>query len=146
MSAEHYFQVNWDEFHRDSKALAAHLKPMGPWRGIVAITRGGLAPAAVLAQELELRFIDTLCMTSYTDDEKQAELQLIKAFHDHQQGQGLIVVDDLVDTGATFDLTRTLLPKAHLAALYAKPAGEAKVDSYVSAIAQHTWVVFPWEV
>ena len=47
--AQRYFTVTWDQLHRDSKALAWRLLDLGPWKGVVAITRGGLIPAAIIA-------------------------------------------------------------------------------------------------
>ncbi len=38
-------------------------------------------------------------------------------------GAGLLVIDDLVDTGATVKVVRALLPNAHIATVYAKPLG-----------------------
>jgi len=48
------FPVSWDQLHRDARALAWRLAELGPWKGIIAITRGGLVPAAVVARELEI--------------------------------------------------------------------------------------------
>ena len=47
--AERYFIVGWEQLHRDSKALAWRLLDHGPFTGVVAITRGGLIPAAIIA-------------------------------------------------------------------------------------------------
>jgi len=47
--AVRYYTVTWDQLHRDAKALAWRLMDKAPWAGIVAITRGGLIPAAVIA-------------------------------------------------------------------------------------------------
>ena len=49
------FPVSWDQFHRDARALAWRLASSGPFTGLVAITRGGLVPAAIIARELDLR-------------------------------------------------------------------------------------------
>src|SRR6185369_5394709 len=54
------FPVSWHELHRDCKALAWKLVTAGPWKGIIAITRGGLVPAAIVARELDVRLIDTV--------------------------------------------------------------------------------------
>ena len=61
------FPVSWDQFHRDARALAWRLASSGPFEGIVAVTRGGLVPAAIIARELELRIIETVCIASYHD-------------------------------------------------------------------------------
>ncbi|MFN7709358.1 MAG: xanthine phosphoribosyltransferase [Holosporales bacterium] len=146
MSSDRYLQISWEEFHRDCKTLAQHLAGLRPWQGLVAITRGGLIPAGILAHELNIRLIDTLGASSYGDDEKQGALEIIKTASDAMAGEGFIIVDDLVDTGATAHLARRLLPQGHLAAVYAKPAGLGSIDSHVRQVAQETWIVFPWEI
>ena len=64
------FPVSWEELHRNSKALAWRLLELGPFKGVVAVTRGGLVPAAIVARELELRLVDTACLASYQGQEK----------------------------------------------------------------------------
>ena len=49
--ATHYYTVTWDQLHRDARALAWRLIEKGPFAGIVAVTRGGLIPAAIVARE-----------------------------------------------------------------------------------------------
>ncbi|WP_422368857.1 xanthine phosphoribosyltransferase [Pelagibius sp.] len=137
------FPVSWDQLHRDSRALAWRLVEMGPFNGIAAITRGGLVPAAVIARELDLRMIDTICIVSYRDDNTQGELEVLKGVeHD---GEGWLLIDDLVDTGKTATVVRNMMPKAHFATVYAKPAGRPLVDSFVTEVSQDTWILFPWD-
>jgi xanthine phosphoribosyltransferase len=136
------FPVSWEELHRHSKALAWRLVEGGPWEGIVAITRGGLVPAAIIARELEIRLIDTVCVASY-DDRKQGKPTLLKSVEG--DGAGWLIVDDLVDTGQTAQIVRDLLPKAHFATVYAKPAGRPLVDSFITEVSQDTWILFPWD-
>ncbi|MBC8443774.1 MAG: xanthine phosphoribosyltransferase, partial [Deltaproteobacteria bacterium] len=59
------YPISWDQLHRDSRALAWRLLEIGPFMGIVAITRGGLVPAAIIARELDVRLVDTVCVSSY---------------------------------------------------------------------------------
>jgi len=144
------FPVSWDQFHRDARALAWRLAEAGPFTSIVAITRGGLVPAAVIARELNLRMIETICVSSY-DYKKQGELQIIKPVADGimkqgaKGGSGLLIVDDLVDTGKTAKVVRELLPSAHFAAVYAKPMGRPLVDTFITEVSQDTWIYFPWD-
>ena len=72
------FPVSWDQFHRDARALAWRLADKGPFEAIVCITRGGLVPAAIVARELDLRLIETVCVASYHDYKSQGELQVLK--------------------------------------------------------------------
>ncbi len=137
------FPVSWAELHRDAKALAWRLVGLGPFDGIVAVTRGGLVPAAIVARELELRLIDTLCIASY-DETKQGELEVLKSVG-NPEGNWLII-DDLVDTGKTATKVREILPKAHFATVYAKPAGRPLVDSFITEVSLDTWILFPWDM
>jgi xanthine phosphoribosyltransferase len=144
------FPVSWDEFHRDSRALAWRLNDAGPFRAIVSITRGGLVPAGIVARELGIRVIETVCVASYNHT-KQGELKLLKSVAPHiieiggGLGQGVLIVDDLVDTGKTAKVVRDILPKAHFGTVYAKPMGRPMVDTYITEVSQDTWIFFPWD-
>jgi xanthine phosphoribosyltransferase len=140
---EKAFPVSWEQLHRDSRALAWRLAELGPWRSVVAVTRGGLVPAAIVARELDIRLIDTVCVASY-DHTRQGPLTVLKP--PAGNGVGALIVDDLVDTGSTARLVRDLLPKAHFAAVYAKPAGKPMVDTFVTEVSQDTWIYFPWDL
>lgn len=143
-AADRTFPVSWEELHRHSKALAWRLMDKGPFKGIVAITRGGLVPAAIVARELEIRVIETVSIASY-DEQKQGELTVLKT-PQAGDGTGWLLIDDLVDTGKTAQAVRKLLPKAHFATVYAKPAGRPLVDSFVTEVSQDTWIHFPWDL
>jgi len=136
------FPVSWEELHRNSKALAWRVMDRGPWQGLVAVTRGGLVPAAIVARELEIRLIDTVCIASY-DDRSQGDMQVLKEVPG--DGEGWLIVDDLVDTGRTAQVVRDLLPKAHFATVYAKPAGRPLVETFITEVSQDTWILFPWD-
>ncbi len=146
------FPVSWDQFHRDARALAWRLAAKGEWKAIVCITRGGLVPAAIICRELEIRMIETVCVASYHDYKNQSELQVLKgvsqAVIDLEAGDGssVLVVDDLTDTGKTAQVVRDMLPKAHFATVYAKPAGRPLVDTFVTEVSQDTWIYFPWDM
>ncbi len=136
------FPVSWDQLHRDSRALAWRLVEAGPWRGIVAITRGGLVPAAIIARELDIRLIDTVCIASY-EDRQRGQPEVLKEVPG--DGRGWLLIDDLVDTGQTAKVVRDLLPEAHFATVYAKPAGRPLVDTFITEVSQDTWILFPWD-
>jgi xanthine phosphoribosyltransferase len=144
------FPVSWDQFHRDARALAWRLASSGPFNSIVCITRGGLVPAAVIARELDIRMIETVCIASYHTYTEQGGLQVLKGI-DHvvtgtDGGKGVLVLDDLVDTGKTVKVVREMLPNAHFATVYAKPLGRPLVDSFITEVSQDTWIYFPWDM
>jgi xanthine phosphoribosyltransferase len=142
--------ISWPELHRDARYLSRVLHDLGDWKGIIAITRGGLVPAALVARELEIRLIDTVCIVSYGAEESggaeqtQSELRWLKTVEG--DGDGWLLIDDLVDTGRTAQAVRQRLPKAHFAALYAKPLGRPVVDTFVKEFRQEKWIYFPWDI
>ncbi len=142
--APRYFTVTWDQLHRDAKALAWRLAERGPWTGIVAITRGGLIPAGIIARELECRLVETVSIVTY-DEEKRGDPRVTKPPVAAGDGAGWLLLDDLVDTGTTARVVRAMLPRAYFATIYAKPAGRPEVDAFVTEVSQDTWILFPWD-
>lgn len=149
---ERGFHVSWDHLHRDAKALAWRLDGMeekgaASWRAIVAITRGGLVPAMIVARELNIRIVDTVSVRSY-DHQTQEPPKIIKPPREDLagDGSGVLVIDDLTDSGRTLGLVRAHLPRAHYATVYVKPRGRPLVDTFVTEVSQDTWVFFPWDM
>ena len=140
------FPVSWDQIHRDGKALAWRLLDKGDWKGIIAVTRGGLIPACIVARELNIRMIETFCIASYHVEGKQGDANILKNLDHLGDGEGWLVIDDLVDTGNTFKIIREQLPKAHCACIYGKPQGVPTADTMVTEVSQDTWVFFPWDM
>lgn len=150
------FHISWDQIHRDSRALAWRLDGKGPddgaWRAVVAITRGGMAPAMIVARELDVRTVDTISVVSYhsgggkADQRREAKVLKSPDADMMGDGTGVLIVDDLVDSGKTLELVRQLYPKAHFATVYAKPEGEPQVDTFITGVSQDTWIFFPWDM
>ena len=145
------FHISWDQIHRDARALAWRLDGHGPddgaWRAVVAITRGGMAPAMIVARELDIRVVDTISVKSY-DHQAQSAAQVLKSPDEKLMGngEGVLIVDDLVDSGKTLELVREKFPKAHFATVYAKPKGRPMVDTFITEVSQDTWIFFPWDM
>lgn len=144
------FPVSWDQFHRDARALAWRLAGLGKeFKGIICITRGGLVPAAIISRELNIRLIETVCIASYHDYVNQGDLVLLKSISPdllENGGEGVLVVDDLTDSGKTAKEVRQMVPNAHFACVYAKPTGVPTIDTYVTEVSQDTWIYFPWDM
>lgn len=145
------FHISWDQIHRDSRALAWRLQGYGPdngaWRAVVAITRGGMAPAMIVSRELDIRVVDTISIKSY-DHQNQSEAKVLKAPDSALMGDGtgILIVDDLVDSGKTLEVVRRMYPDAHFATVYAKPKGRPQVDTFITEVSQDTWIFFPWDM
>jgi xanthine phosphoribosyltransferase len=146
------YPVSWDQFHRDARALAWRLADKGPFEAIVCITRGGLVPAAIVARELDLKLIESVCVASYHDYKSQGELKVLKTIAPsilaigNGRGKGVLLIDDLTDTGKTAKIVRDMLPEAHFATVYAKPAGAPMCHTFVTEVSQDTWIYFPWDL
>ncbi len=146
------FHVSWDQIHRDARALAWRLDGQGPgaggsWKAIVAVTRGGMAPAMIVARELDVRLVDTISVKSY-DHQAQQEAVILKSPDPGlmRSGNGILLIDDLVDSGRTLELVRQHFPDAHYATIYAKPKGRPMVDTFITEVSQDTWIFFPWDM
>jgi xanthine phosphoribosyltransferase len=149
-SSQKSFPVSWDQFHRDSRALAWRLAELGPFGAVVAIARGGLVPAAIVARELNIRVVESVAVKSY-DHQNQGQVTVTKPISDEiiglaRGGGSVLIVDDLVDTGATARIVRDMLPGAHFATVYAKPMGREMVDTFITEVSQDTWIYFPWDL
>ena len=138
------FVVTWDSFQREARKLAARQLPASQWKGIIAVSRGGLVPAAIMARELGIRHVDTLCISSYDHNQQRNDLQVLKQVNG--DGEGFLIVDDLVDTGNTARVIRELYPKARFITVFAKPKGEPLVDDFEVSVGQDTWIEQPWDM
>ena len=137
------YPISWEQLHRDSKALAWRLLGLDYFKGIIAITRGGLVPAAIVARELDIHLVDTICISSYDWKDKKGDAEILKRFDG--DGAGWLLIDDLVDTGRTAKIVKEMVPRAHFATVYAKPAGRTEVDTFITEVSQDTWILFPWD-
>jgi len=152
-NAQKAFPVSWEQFHRDARALTWRLTASErKFKAIACITRGGLVPALIVARELNIRLIDTICITSYHDYKEQGAVQVMKGISPELSalaadgGSEILLIDDLVDTGKTARIVRDMLPRAHFATVYAKPMGRPLVDTFVTEVSQDTWIYFPWDM
>ncbi|MCK3654481.1 xanthine phosphoribosyltransferase [Pasteurellaceae bacterium Macca] len=139
------YVVTWDMFQMHARKLAERLLPVSQWKGLIAVSRGGLFPAAVLARELNIRHVETVCIASY-DHDSQGELKVLHAAQLANGGEGFIIVDDLVDTGNTAREIRKMYPNARFVTVFAKPQGAELVDDYIVDIPQETWIEQPWDL
>ncbi len=143
LSRTENFFVSWEELHRDTRILAARLLPAEQWTGAIAITRGGMIPAAIIARELNIRLLDTICIKTY-DYQAQGESIILK--QPDTDGKGMLLIDDLVDTGKTARAVKEVVPHARFVTVYAKPEGRTEVDDFIKEVPQDTWINFPWDM
>lgn len=144
MSYRTVLPVTWDDIDRDAGRLAAQAVVRRPWDGILAIARGGLIPATLVAHQLNIRRIDVIAIATY-DDRSRRSPDILQMPRIDGDGAGWLVVDDLVDTGVTIRMVRTIYPRITVAVLYTKPLGHALTDAFVRSMPQDTWIHFPWD-
>lgn len=137
--------VTWDMLQAFGRTLSKKLLPANQWKGIIAVSRGGLVPAAILARELSIRYVDTVCISSYDHDNQRDQIIIRKA-EVQNGGEGFLVIDDLVDSGNTAKTIRELYPNAKFVTIFAKPQAKMLVDDYVIDIEQDTWIEQPWDL
>ena len=101
----------------------------------------------IVARELDIRMVDTISVKSY-DHQWQSEPRVIKCPNQDLvgDGTGVLVIDDLVDTGKTLELVKAHMPHAHIATVYAKPMGREMVNTFITEVSQDTWIFFPWDM
>lgn len=139
------YRISWDQLHRDCKALAWRLMDQGDFDWIIGIARGGLIPAGIIARELDIHLVDTICVSSYTV-KSQGQISVLKDINNlNSEKAKWLIIDDLVDTGKTAKVVRKMMPNAHFATVYAKPEGRPFVDTYITEVSQDTWILFPWD-
>lgn len=140
------YTVSWDMFQSYVRDLAKQLLPTSQWKGIIAVSRGGLFPASILARELGIRHVETISIVSYSQHFVQDKDPLKVLTKPEGDGEGFIIVDDLADSGNTVRELKRLYPKGYIVTVFAKPKGAPLVDKYLIDIAQDTWIEQPWDM
>lgn len=139
--------ISNNKLDRDITALAGRLAERA-WRAVIGVANGGIYPAGRVADHLRLDYRE-IEIKAYRGRSK-GELEIIRALDDPERGRGLIVVDDIVDSGDTALAIRQMLPGALVLSIYAKADGLAKLaasgETHLCAerFPQDVWIVFPW--
>ncbi|MBQ8785818.1 MAG: xanthine phosphoribosyltransferase [Alphaproteobacteria bacterium] len=134
--------ISYDEIVEECKNLAKRLKN-NKFNKIIAITRGGMVPACLLAQFLDIRTIDSIALVSYGNDDRQADLKCLLA-PNVEIDEHTLFVDDLYDSGNTYKYIKQQYPQAKCTVIYTKYA-DAVLDFPATLKAKDKWLVFPWE-
>lgn len=120
---------------------------------ILGIARGGLVPAAVMAYALGVKELRTIQIRHYTAPRQR--LQAGPQPVDEAQynavltapTQRLLIVDDIIDTGATLKLVKGIVDRyceeTRIAAIYARPKATPAAD-WCWKVSEE-WIQFPWE-
>jgi len=132
----------WDEFYTDVDTLAKKLKGQN-FQGLLIITKGGLFLGGLLAEKLQINFVETICVNSYIETQKHV-LRIIKAPKYEKLPARLLIVDDVSDTGDTLKYVSEDF-KAPTATLFTKKGTKCQPTFSLHEVEADTWIEFPWE-
>ena len=142
-------RISKQKLDRDIAGLVDRLfANRGRWRAVVGVANGGIYPAGKVADGLGLDY-DEIEVRGYRGREKSG-IEIIRALDDPDGGSGLLIVDDVVDSGGTALAIRDMLPRADLVVVYAKADGARKIEARSMPLLcaerypQDVWIVFPW--
>lgn len=112
---------------------------------LVAVSRGGLIPAQLIAYKLNIRDIRVMKLISYDEDNVRQEIKDISTDRLFD-GADVYFIDDLADSGATVRYIRKKFPTARLCCLLEKTCCNKHPDiTACEGIKENTWVIFPWD-
>ncbi len=137
--------ISWNEFHQDVKTLCEKIRKSGEYDKIVAISRGGLIPAGIIAYELNIRNSAVINIATYVGASHLKMDEVDKPEYVGRVDEKTLIIDDLSDSGQTFRVMRRQFPRGKYVTVYAKEKGKSEVDIYAKDIPDN-WVVFPWDV
>ncbi len=137
--------ISWNEFHQDVKNLAQKIKEHGHFNRIIAVSRGGLIPAGILSYELDIRQCDSVNIQTYDATQQRAADDIVVDNKLEAADTQTLIVDDLSDSGQTFQILQKLFPNACRVAVYAKPNGKKDTNIFARTLPDQ-WVVFPWDI
>lgn len=140
---------SYEEFLQDLKDLYRKIDDrVGKPDAIIAIARGGLTMAHLLALRWDLREVYTLNAISYQGD-KQGEL-IIKNIPSIPEGfNKVLIVDEIVDSGKSLtkiiETLRSLNPSVEFltSAIFQKPTAIFQADFFIRE--PDDWIDFFWE-
>ena len=121
---------------------------------IVAVSRGGLIPARLIAKHLKIRRIYSLGMESYSDDTNKAnEINIYQSFTEKfPKNCNILVVDDIVDKGTSLrhalnniGMNRTESATVISCAIHYKKCSIIKPDVFYKEVDENNWIIYPWE-
>jgi hypothetical protein len=142
--------LSWDQIQAMVADLAA--QGHGSYDALLAVTRGGLVPAGLLAYHLQLRNILVAAVQFYSGVARRAQQPTFLQFPSDPllEGRRILIVDDIWDSGKTIMAVKERVVAAGgtpvTAVLHYKPEASLfpdRPDYFVQTTS--AWIVYPWE-
>ena len=119
---------------------------------IVAIGRGGYVPGRILADLLGLMDLVGIRIEHYRGAHRGPAARIRQPLAIDISGRRILLVDDVSDTGDTFELALEHLAEqgapasVHTAAMHHKIVSRIEPDFYARKIVKWRWIIYPWAV
>jgi len=143
--------LGWDDIERHVDDLASRLRT--DYDAMLVITRGGMIPACLISERLNIRNIIVAAVKLYTGIDATLDQPVFLQFpsDDLLRGKSVLIVDDVWDSGRTAMSVRERVDAAggrpEIAVLHFKPRASRYADQAPDYYAEMTddWVVYPWD-
>jgi hypoxanthine phosphoribosyltransferase len=143
--------IGWGRVQRLARLLAGRIRA-GGFRPttIIGIARGGLVPARLLCDYLDVYELASLRIAHYhRGADRQAQARVEIPLCKRLDGQSVLLVDDVSDSGDTFetalDHVRGFNPaELRTAVLHHKVVSSYRPDFLGQRIIRWRWLVYPW--
>ena len=146
-------KIEWEDIQKACLSISGQAKAYTP-DCIVAISRGGLIPARLVAESLNINSVYSIGLTSYTANNVQGSISMYQdPFNDivSNEHKLAIVIDEIADSGNTFKYISKLWPKfcsntsCIFASMYVKEHCNLVPSIFYKKISSSDWLIFPWE-
>ncbi|MCK5336949.1 MAG: phosphoribosyltransferase [Gammaproteobacteria bacterium] len=143
--------ISWELFYDMARQLA-FLIQQDNYRPdiIIAIARGGYTPARILSDYLGVMDMTSFKVRHYTASHKQSEARIEHPLAADVSGQKILLVDDVSDSGDTFDVAIEHInacanpAEIRTAVLHHKIVSKYKPSYYTREVREWHWITYPW--
>jgi len=148
-----YELITWRGFHALCRQLAYQIREAAFQPDvIVGIARGGYMPARLLSDYLGIMNLTSFRIEHYRGARKQPVTRVKYPLSADLSGQRVLLVDDVSDTGDTFEVALGHLrergePTAvRTVVMHHKITSSYVPDFYAKKVVKWRWIVYPWAI
>ena len=147
-----FIAPSWEEMGELNFQLIQQVRESGKkYDRVVALSKGGLTWSRAFVDGLELDALSSLRIKLYKGiGEKSSEPEIVEPLTVDVQGKTVLLFDDVVDTGETYQFAKKYLlekcgaKEVDTAALFYKPHSVIKPNFFAGETT--AWIVFPHEI